>query len=106
SLQRGRVMKRCHRSRWLCAPALERLEERDVPAIVGGLDPSFHITGKGIYSNDFGNEVAVDSLGRIVVAGLFGLDMEVIRLTPDGQLDTTFGSGGEVLVDFAGGDDT
>ena len=94
-------MKRVTRSRWFCAPtrtvriALERLEARDVPAIVGGLDLSFNADGTGIYDpggNDFGTAVAIDSLGRIVVVGRDGGgsggdDFEIIRLTPAGVLD-------------------
>src|SRR5437762_10045652 len=93
SFQRGRVMKRVTRSRRFCAPtravriALERLEARDVPAIVGGLDLSFNADGTGIYDpggNDFGEAVAVDSHGRIIVAGKdqTNQDFEIIRLTP------------------------
>src|SRR5437773_7415154 len=93
--------------------ALERLEAREVPAIVGGLDPSFNTDGTGIYDpggNDFGTAVAIDSLGRIIVVGRDqggsgGNDFEIIRLTPAGVLDTTFSGDGEQTVDFAGGND-
>ena len=55
---------------------------------------------------------AVDSTGRILLAGSAidpntGLgDMAVARLTAQGNLDTTFGSGGSALVNVGGTNDT
>ena len=51
--------------------------------------------------------MAVDSQGRIVVAGESGsflFDFAVARYNADGSLDETFGDGGVVVSDF-GGDD-
>ena len=92
-------------------PALHRLEDREVPAAVGALDPSFGTAGKfaGFPDTATISGVAVDPLGRTVLAGAApgpgGFDMVVIRLTPNGTPDTTFGTGGRATVDIAGGDD-
>jgi len=94
--------------------SLEALETRETPAVVGGLDPSFNTDGTGIYDpggNDFGNAVALDSLGRIIVVGddrtgNGGSDFEIIRLTPSGALDLTFSGDGLQTVDFADGSDS
>jgi hypothetical protein len=48
----------------------------------------------------------LDGQGRIVVAGTSfqgatGNDFVVARLKADGSLDTSFGSGGKVTIDFA-----
>jgi uncharacterized delta-60 repeat protein/uncharacterized repeat protein (TIGR01451 family) len=54
--------------------------------------------------------VAVDSQGRIIVAGLtrtgfepdsLGPDFAVVRLTPTGKLDTSFGRDGVQTIDFS-----
>ena len=60
--------------------------------------------GAGI-TGDEAFAVAIDSIGRIVVAGCSSVDFAVVRYNPDGTLDTTFNSTGKVLTDF-GGDDT
>jgi uncharacterized delta-60 repeat protein len=69
----------------------------------GSLDTSFSGDGEALISFDGGlpdgaHTVAVDRLGRIVVAGQaggFDLGAGVVRLLPDGTLDATFGSGGK-----------
>ncbi len=83
----------------------------------GHLDPSFSgdgkvltsVPGKGVAAD----ALAVDSNGRIVVAGIAyepaqvgSEDVLVARYLPNGQPDTTFGGGdGRVIVDMFGGDD-
>ncbi|MBX9585038.1 MAG: hypothetical protein K2X87_32435 [Gemmataceae bacterium] len=92
-------------------PTLHPLEAREVPAAVGALDPSFGTGGRfaGFPATSTISGVAVDPLGRTVIAGATpgpgGFDMVVVRLTPNGTPDTTFGSGGRATVDIAGGDD-
>ena len=92
-------------------PHLETLEAREVPALIGGLDPSFGIAGKFAAFPTTGSigGVTVDGAGRTVLAGSIpgagGFDFLVIRLNPNGTLDTTFGAGGKMTVDIAGGDD-
>ena len=68
------------------------------------LDASFGADGIAVYSDtdsfDYGEGIAIDSHGRILVAGVYFLyaafeaDMATWRFTPDGVLDTTFGYGG------------
>ena len=79
----------------------------------GSLDPSFDTDGKvitnfdSIYSNDhYGYSVAIQSDGKIIVAGLTGGSsvsyFALARYNTDGSLDTTFGTGGKVVIDFNG----
>ncbi len=48
--------------------------------------------------NAFG--VAIQTDGKLVVAGSAGSDFALARYNADGTLDATFGSGGRVLTDF------
>ena len=84
---------------------LESLEARDVPAVVGGIDPSFGAAG--LVRTTFGGTdgavaVAVQHDGKIVVAGntSVGSDFAVARYNPDGSLDTTFDGDGKVTINF------
>jgi uncharacterized delta-60 repeat protein len=84
------------------------------PAAAGGLDAAFGNGGK-ISTDlgspaDHGNAVAVQSDGKIVVAGstqdpVQGDNFAVVRYTSDGRLDTGFGDGGKVTSDFGGQSD-
>ncbi|MET0644995.1 MAG: Calx-beta domain-containing protein [Pyrinomonadaceae bacterium] len=81
-------------------------------AAAGDLDPTFGEGGRVM--TDFGgpesaNAVAVQPDGRVIVVGVAGQDGDpaagfgdicVVRYKPDGSLDTSFGSGGKVLIDF------
>ncbi len=88
---------------------LEALEAREVPAIIGTIDPTFGaggivqtgVTVKNTVDTRAGawallpqGAMAIDSLGRTVVVGDGG-DW-VTRLNPDGSVDTTFGNAGSV----------
>jgi uncharacterized delta-60 repeat protein len=80
----------------------------------GRMDDSFGIEGKTVIPFDYGGTLEdratglqVDSLGRIVVAGIVtrdfsgNTDLAVARLTANGFLDTAFGSGsGRTTVAF------
>ena len=76
----------------------------------GVLDPSFGSGGK--VTTDFsgwrdeGIEVAIDSSGRILLAGMTfsgsSYDFAVARYTSSGALDASFGSGGKVVIDLTG----
>ncbi|MFI1917365.1 delta-60 repeat domain-containing protein [Nocardia sp. NPDC020380] len=81
----------------------------------GRLDSSFGSGGKAV--TDLGspagvaNAIAVQSDGKLVLAGSTrdanqGDDFAVVRYTPDGQLDSAFGTGGKVTTDFGGKDDS
>ena len=77
----------------------------------GNLDASFG--AGGIVVTDFAaladvaKAVAIQADGRIVVAGqsqsASGTDFAVARYNADGSLDTSFGSGGKLTTDLAGG---
>ncbi|MGW4245221.1 hypothetical protein [Nocardia sp. NPDC004722] len=59
---------------------------------------------------DHGNAVAVQSDGKILVAGSTmdptqGDNFVVVRYAPDGKLDSAFGNGGKVSTDFGGKSD-
>lgn len=67
----------------------------------GFIEPTFGGTGSGA------NALTIDAMGRIVVTGFYTTgasddDVVVVRLTPAGALDTTFGSGGIVKLARAG----
>lgn len=60
--------------------------------------------------DDFAENLAIDSAGRIVVVGHAGsstiFDMGLVRYNPDGTLDTTFGANGMLVTDFHGRGDS
>ena len=78
----------------------------------GSLDTSF--SGNGKVNIDFGttsivNGVAIQSDGKIVVAGLVVQasnmdDFAVARLNPNGSLDTSFSGDGKATIDFGARD--
>ncbi|MFD9353440.1 delta-60 repeat domain-containing protein [Streptomyces sp. NPDC060031] len=84
----------------------------------GRLDPSFGTGGRVFTAlapgagDDEAQAVQVLGNGRIVVAGFAGTgadssgrDLALARYLPDGRLDPSFGSGGLVVRDVAGGRD-
>ncbi len=78
----------------------------------GALDLSFGASGKttiafdlGGLNSDIGFDVAIQSDGKIVVAGwaatgAVGTDFAAVRLNEDGSLDPGFGAGGKVVIPF------
>ncbi len=71
----------------------------------GNLDPSFHRDGKVVTNfrstyHELINGLALDHLGRIVVAGLAGGKFALARYTEDGNLDTSFDGDGKVITNF------
>jgi len=72
----------------------------------GRLDTSFGSSGTRLTaigtSNDFGMDVAIDTLGRIVVAASShngtNFDFAVVRYTANGNLDTSFSGDGKTTV--------
>ncbi|MDR4481116.1 MAG: delta-60 repeat domain-containing protein [Nitrospira sp.] len=75
----------------------------------GSLDSSFGggdgIATSGTSFNDEGNGVAVQSDGKILVAGKYNSDFGLARFNSNGSLDTSFGTSGFVATDFAAGTD-
>ncbi len=73
----------------------------------GSLDTSFGTNG--IVTTDFSSgtdsasSVAIDSQGRIIVAGTSNNNFAVARYNPDGSLDTTFDSDGKVTTSVGSG---
>jgi uncharacterized delta-60 repeat protein len=81
----------------------------------GSLDATFGTNGTvitdmlGSDSNDVAFATAVQSDGKIIVAGYAdasGFDVMVARYLGDGSLDMSFGAGGKVTTDFFGSSDT
>ena len=73
----------------------------------GVLDGSFGTSGTGVVQlgsfGDFCNDVAIDSAGRLVMAGTrLGVsgELALVRLTENGLLDTTFGVSGVAAFDL------
>ena len=79
----------------------------------GSLDTSFSGDGKVVTDfagiDDYGQAVAVQSDGKIIVAGYTGIygafDFALARYNPDGSLDTSFSGDGKVVTDFDDGND-
>jgi uncharacterized delta-60 repeat protein len=76
----------------------------------GSPDPTFGFEGtvslsSGFAGGDEAHAIAIQPDGSIVVAGDFGSDGGLYRLQPNGDLDTTFGGTGAVVV-AAGGTST
>ena len=87
---------------------LETLEAREVPALIGGLDPSFSPNAPaGVTDVVAGRQfigVAVQQDGKLVAISDQTNDFFITRYNPDGSLDTTFGLAGTgvVQVDVGG----
>jgi uncharacterized delta-60 repeat protein len=78
----------------------------------GNLDMTFGAGGKvtTVFSGGVINALVVQADGKLVAAGRTSTvngsgDFALARYNPDGTLDTTFGVGGTVTTDFAGGHD-
>ncbi|NET10775.1 MAG: DUF4347 domain-containing protein [Symploca sp. SIO2B6] len=78
----------------------------------GELDHTFGTGGIvttdiGVTSNDSANGITIDSNGNILVSGYSNAngsnDFAVVRYTPDGTVDTTFGTAGIVITDINAG---
>lgn len=73
----------------------------------GSLDTSFNSTGKVVTAfstaGAWASAVVVQADGKVVAAGRAGDDFALARYTAGGSLDASFGTGGKVATDFAGG---
>ena len=74
----------------------------------GDLDPTFGIGGRVRYDPEgypvWGSSSAIQSDGKIIVAGSLRSDFLLARYNADGSLDTTFDIDGIVTTDFGQGD--
>jgi uncharacterized delta-60 repeat protein len=79
----------------------------------GSLDPDFGNYGNGgvsrisftpAYDGERAYAIAVQTDGRIVVAGTVAAGFGIARLNPNGTIDTTFGTNGLVSFRFANND--
>jgi uncharacterized delta-60 repeat protein len=71
----------------------------------GDPDPAFGVNGKvttTIEARSKGNALAIQSDGKIVLAGASSWYINLARYNEDGSLDTTFGTGGKVVTDIEG----
>ncbi len=71
----------------------------------GDLDPSFGSGGKATFAqgpNDGTAEIDLQADGKIVAGVTAGGNLGVIRVTPQGAIDTSFGSGGLAQADLGG----
>jgi len=75
----------------------------------GSLDPTFDYDGKvvtDIRDSDYGNAIAIQADGKIVVAGESytgnNRDFSLARYNSDGSLDPTFDGDGKVVTDIGG----
>ncbi|ULH17568.1 hypothetical protein MF271_21190 (plasmid) [Deinococcus sp. KNUC1210] len=73
----------------------------------GTLDNTFGTGGKvsGLFAGTIGvaNAVQLDSQNRLVLAGQSQNDTAVVRLTENGALDNTFGTGGKKIIAISAG---
>ena len=98
------------RTRRLTPAFAESLEDRCLLA-AGDLDLSFGVGGKvttAFQGDAQGNSVAVQSDGRLVVAGYThngsNYDFALVRYTTDGTLDTSFDGDGKLTTGFTKND--
>ena len=70
-----------------------------------GLDDTFDADGKATLASFGGgdSDMALQADGKIVMVGGRFIDFVLARFNVDGSLDTSFGSGGKVTTDIAGG---
>ena len=98
---------------FLFLAAMMMLSTGTVRAGDGDLDPAFGTAGRVITDfslrSDIAQGVAIQPDGKIVVVGQSGIDnvfhSALARYNADGSLDTTFGTGGKVLVTLDSGGD-
>lgn len=95
----------------LAVLSLLAIEPMTICAAGSHLDYSFITNGRvmtNIGGSDFATAVAIQTDGKIVVAGQAdgnGTDFAVVRYNTNGLLDTSFNGTGKVVSDFVGGAD-
>lgn len=109
----ARAYRDCRRATGRLSCTVEHLERRALLS-AGSLDPSFG--GDGTVTTDFqgaagdrGRQIALQADGKILEVGwhqgfsVAEVTTSVTRFNADGSLDTSFGTGGKVTTDIAGG---
>jgi uncharacterized delta-60 repeat protein len=83
---------------------VEALEARDVPAVIGALDPTFNGGQPLVTPLIQFNSVALQPDGGVVAVGGNVQDFVIERVLPTGTVDTNFGTAGtgQVIVDIDG----
>ncbi|MFD0389825.1 beta strand repeat-containing protein [Tistrella bauzanensis] len=75
----------------------------------GSLDTSFGTGGTASFALGvaglFTRSMALDGDGDILLSGTSGSDVQLIKVTADGALDTSFGGGDGIIVQDVGGSD-
>ncbi len=75
----------------------------------GTLDPAFGTGGIVLvdikHGDDHLSALAIQTDGKIVVAGYSNTDLALARLKANGTLDAAFGKGGKVITSIQGGED-
>ena len=66
----------------------------------GSLDTTFGTGGVVIGGEGYGNTMALQSDGKIVLAGTYSFSFTAERFNPDGSPDLTFGTNGKVVTSF------
>jgi uncharacterized delta-60 repeat protein len=103
------------RAAWTAAASVIALAAAAAAWAAGGArDPLFSGDGKVVTDlsarGDFAAAVAVQTDGKIVVAGSAAFDgrnpkFALVRYKPNGTLDTSFGGDGKVVTNFTSGED-
>jgi uncharacterized delta-60 repeat protein len=92
-------------------PALAMAGDLDLSFGPGGIvTTDFYMTTDFDASNDQANALVIQADGKLVAAGVASqpgrvIDFGLARYAQHGRLDKSFGTGGKVTTDFAGGSD-
>jgi uncharacterized delta-60 repeat protein len=95
---------------------LTYLDTSTLSTTSGSRDTCFAAGGKRVFlglgnsNSPAGQQLVRQADGKLVVLGIVEVgvqtDFSVVRYNPDGSLDTTFGTNGQVITDFAGANDS
>jgi len=91
-----------HRALDIAGAAVATYAKQEL-GIAGFLDLSFSGTGFVLFPSTLGGHaraMALQSDGKLVVAGRLGGEYGLIRVTPEGTLDTGFGANGSVVTNL------
>jgi uncharacterized delta-60 repeat protein len=98
------------------ATPLVYLDTSTLSTTSGSRDTCFGAGGKRVFvglgnsNSPTGRQLVRQADGKLVVTGIVEVgtqtDFSVVRYNPDGSLDTTFGTNGQVITDFTGTNDS